>query len=1050
MMSYLLSYPSSCLSGDLSSIGPALANHLWQSTVFAAAVWLLTFLLRRNQARIRYSLWLAASLKFLLPFSFLMSLGTLLPRPQQVVPAPAIYSAVDMAAQPFAETDVAILIPPPARVPSVKERLAASVPMVLAVAWLCGMAVVLVVWSARWRQVWTMLRCAPTVDQGREVELLRRVEQATGMRRSVPLRVSQNRLEPGIFGILRPVLLWPQRLSDRLDDEHIEAILAHELMHVRRRDNLTAVLHMVVEALFWFHPAVWWMERRMVDERERACDEAVVHMGGKPEAYAESLLKACRFCMESPLTCVSGITGANLKQRVVQIMTGRVIRKLTLPKKLLLLAVALCAITVPIMLGQANAARRMILAAVQSAPKPFRLAAHAMIAEISTPAVGEISEAPLQQAPGTRADGMDMSNDAPLRFEVASIRPAAPQESTSQGPRRASVFMDDGISARDVPMNRLLATAYDVNQLLGQIIGAPDWVGTQAWDIEAKIADGDVAAYSRLMQDRTPEGMHRRDLMLQAFLAERFKLKAHYETREQTIYSLEVTKGGFKAKPVAANAASSVRFTRGNGHYQAHSADIKGLATYLAMSLRQPVLDKTGLTGNYDITLDWQPDTGASADPGAAGSSKPSLPAALEEQLGLKLVAGKGPVDVVVVDHIEKPSVDGAELRAQAGMVPVALVQEKAAQTTSGAQATRQSFGVVTGGIPVKDAAGKTVRFSAWIKTDNVVNGYAGLWWRVDGPGERNNRPTLAFDNSQARFIDDRPDTGNGTIRGATGTTPWTHYEIVLPIDKTASNINFGVLLSGTGTAWVDAMEVDLDGVRYSNPQLDLDFESPTVKGFYTGCGGYAGCTDYKVGIDGTASFSGHQSLKMQFVGDSTSVQTPPAQTTSCTWPELKPNPLNLDFSQGNVGSAPPGWKFGQAAPARTYEALIAPANQCHNSPQCASVHSRDPAAVLSFLYQELDASPYRGQTLTYRAFVRIDPAFKGVARLLVRVHRQDCSTTFRDDMGNHPVVSGEWAAYEIRAPIASDAYQIEFGVQLVGAGALWIDQNSMEFAPTP
>jgi hypothetical protein len=183
-------------------------------------------------------------------------------------------------------------------------------------------------------------------------------------------------------------------------------------------------------------------------------------------------------------------------------------------------------------------------------------------------------------------------------------------------------------------------------------------------------------------------------------------------------------------------------------------------------------------------------------------------------------------------------------------------------------QQSGPSFGVATGTFPVKDAAGKTVRFSAWIKTENVQNGYAGLWWRVDGPGEGNNRPQLAFDNSEFRVIDGEPGAGNGTVRGATGTTPWTLYEFELPVGKTASNINFGVLFSGTGTAWVDAMRVELDGEPYSNPKFDFDFESPKAKGFYTGCGGTAGCTDYKVGIDDTVSYSGHQSLKMQFVGD--------------------------------------------------------------------------------------------------------------------------------------------------------------------------------------
>ena len=94
--------------------------------------------------------------------------------------------------------------------------------------------------------------------------------------------------------------------------------------------------------------------------------------------------------------------------------------------------------------------------------------------------------------------------------------------------------------------------------------------------------------------------------------------------------------------------------------------------------------------------------------------------------------------------------------------------------------------------------------------------------------------PSLAFDNSQARIIEGTPDDNNGTVRGATGTTPWTLYEFELPVGKTASNINFGAVFTGAGTAWVDAMKVELDGQPYSNPQFDFDFESPKAKGFYT------------------------------------------------------------------------------------------------------------------------------------------------------------------------------------------------------------------------
>lgn len=203
----------------------------------------------------------------------------------------------------------------------------------------------------------------------------------------------------------------------------------------------------------------------------------------------------------------------------------------------------------------------------------------------------------------------------------------------------------------------------------------------------------------------------------------------------------------------------------------------------------------------------------------------------------------------------------------------VVLLFAVAAFAQNGQQPTAQkqsvhAFGVVTGKFPVKDAAGKMVRFSAWIKTENVLNGYAGLWWRVDGPGEGNNRPTLAFDNSLARFIEGKPGEGNGIVRGATGTTQWTLYELELPVGETASNINFGVLLTGSGTAWVDSMKVEVDGEPYSNPPFDFDFESPNVKGFYAGCGGYPNCTEYKVRFDDTTSYSGRQSLRIQFVGD--------------------------------------------------------------------------------------------------------------------------------------------------------------------------------------
>ena len=152
--------------------------------------------------------------------------------------------------------------------------------------------------------------------------------------------------EPGVFGIFRPVLLLPEGILERLSPLQLQAIIAHELCHVRRRDNLTAAIHMVIESIFWFHPLVWWIGSRLVDERERACDEEVLRQGSEPEVYAEGILNVCRFYVESPISCVSGVTGSDLKKRIEAIMTHRIVRSMGLGRKLILAASCMAAFAV--------------------------------------------------------------------------------------------------------------------------------------------------------------------------------------------------------------------------------------------------------------------------------------------------------------------------------------------------------------------------------------------------------------------------------------------------------------------------------------------------------------------------------------------------------------------------------------------------------------------------------------------------------------------------------------------------------------------------------
>jgi bla regulator protein BlaR1 len=291
-----------------------LANHLWQSTLFAGAAALLTLAFRKHRAGVRYSLWLAASVKFLIPFSLLVALGGQF----QWRTAPAIAhsqlpSTVERMSQPFAPSAATTM---PAPVPSAPSRLPAS----LFAVWLAGFLMNALGWFVAWHRIRATVRAASplTLDS------------------PIPVMSTPARMEPGVFGIRRPVLLMPEGIARQLTPAQLDSIVAHELCHVRRRDNLAAAVHMLVEALFWFHPLVWWIESRLVEERERACDEAVLGASRDPEVYAESILTVCKFSLESPLVCVAGVTGGNLKQRIEAIMLNQAARTLKPHGKLLL------------------------------------------------------------------------------------------------------------------------------------------------------------------------------------------------------------------------------------------------------------------------------------------------------------------------------------------------------------------------------------------------------------------------------------------------------------------------------------------------------------------------------------------------------------------------------------------------------------------------------------------------------------------------------------------------------------------------------------------
>lgn len=313
-------------------------DHLWQSTCIAGALGLVTWVFRSHGAHVRHALWFAVSVKFLLPFSLLITLGA-----QIHLPSSAAAPVLGQIVTPFSSGSAPALhsTPPPTAGTSVATptpavgRLGQFGGPILLALWGLGCAIVL----ARWLTLWVGIRRA--LRQSSPFEL----------RAPIPVRISSSTLEPGVVGVFRPVLLLPAGIEQHLDAKQLQAIVLHETAHVRRQDNLTAFVHMWVETLFWFYPLVWWLGGRLLRERESACDEAVIAAGSSPAAYAEGILKVCRFYLQSPLACAAGVAGPDLKRRIEAIMTPRRLRQLGAVGTSLLSAAALALLLVPILLG---------------------------------------------------------------------------------------------------------------------------------------------------------------------------------------------------------------------------------------------------------------------------------------------------------------------------------------------------------------------------------------------------------------------------------------------------------------------------------------------------------------------------------------------------------------------------------------------------------------------------------------------------------------------------------------------------------------------------
>lgn len=616
----------------LADLSPV-ANHLWQSTLFAAVAGLLTLTLGRNRARVRHTVWLAASYKFLIPFSLLIALGGQFRwRTAPETTAPSNLSVViGQVTQPFPDEAFSLPASPPT------WSAYSLLPSVLLGIWLCGFLGITFSWWVHWRLIQAAVRAASPIDL------------------SLPIRAlaSPALIEPGVFGVFRPVLLLPEGIFHRLTPAQLDAVLAHELCHVRHRDNLIAAIHMLVETGFWFHPLVWWIGKRMAAERERACDEEVLRLGSEPRVYAEGILTVCKLYLESRLPCVSGVAGSNLRKRIQIIMTTSLIAPLNPAKKAILSVTAAATFAIPIVIG--------------------------------------MSPAPAVQAQ-SRQDAASASV-ASAHFEVASVKPCKVEPNTGNQRRREFTTAPGRVDIECITLDRIIYFAYAgigsmKNPLLNDspsdpahVRGGPGWIRSDKFTIVA-----------------TAPGTSNREVMmgpmLRSLLEERFQLKTRRETEEVSLFALTVAKSGLKIRPLGPGGCTSPdtvqdqspeeitalnrgpkpicgNFTStGDGVNRVWHLGGQTLQRFanstLSGVLEYYVIDKTGVAGTFNIHLEFGLDE--SVKPGAFGGGRaadppppdiekgPSIFTALEQQLGLKVEKIKGPHEFLVIDHIENPS----------------------------------------------------------------------------------------------------------------------------------------------------------------------------------------------------------------------------------------------------------------------------------------------------------------------------------------------------------------------------------------------------------
>jgi len=594
-------------------LGGSFAAALLVKATLTLAVALLAYrLARRSRAAARHVVLTAAfAVLLFLPFA-----ASVIPsRGVEVTPA-TVVRAAPAAIVPYMPDTAPHRMDPTG---SVQEEAASShAPAVglLTLAWGLGALVLFVPVLAGLWQTRSLGRTGAPSPRG--TALAQQLSQSSA-RRPVGVLLHASVSGPMTCGILHPKILLPLDVAT-WSDEELRRALIHELEHVRRGDWATLCLARTVCAAYWFHPMVWMAWNRLRLEAERACDDAVVQYEDSA-AYANQLV--------------------GLAERLSTVGTQP------------LLAMA----------SRRDLSTR-VRAVLDAAQKRGRAGAVCVAVAVVAATVLVTTVAPLRAVPQAPAPAVG-TQDPPLAFETASVKPNKSGVVNEQYIQRAP---GGSLRVVNMPLRQVIVFAYQIQGF--QLEGAPDWTTAERFDIEARPAQELPA----VAPAQGPDPMR---LMLRTLLADRFKLVVRKETKELPIFELVVARQDGKLGPQLRRSTTDCSgpptpgtvagpggcgITRNLGRIRGGGFPLSAFTNTLSQPMQRVVVDRTGLTGNWDFEVTFTPDQ-SQLPPGIppgqlpdVDPNAPSLVTAIEEQLGLRLRPARGPVEVLVVDRVERPT----------------------------------------------------------------------------------------------------------------------------------------------------------------------------------------------------------------------------------------------------------------------------------------------------------------------------------------------------------------------------------------------------------